>query len=53
MKFKTKAPTSIDFEKEGTMIGLEFHQQVLAPYGQDELNRKHGGKLFCNTITVM
>ncbi len=47
MKFETKAPTDIDYEKEGTMIGLEFHQQVLAPYGDDDLNEKHGGKLFC------
>lgn len=47
MKFDIKAPDTIDFAAEGTMIGLEFHQQILAPYGDDNLNKKHGGKLFC------
>ncbi|MCY3410483.1 MAG: Glu-tRNA(Gln) amidotransferase subunit GatE [Candidatus Heimdallarchaeota archaeon] len=48
MDFDIKAPTSIDYEKEGTIIGLEFHQQVYAPYGDDPLNKIHGGKLFCS-----
>lgn len=50
MSIDQKAPTTMDFEKEGLMVGLEFHQQLLAPYfGTNSLTleRKHGSKLFC------
>ncbi|MHA2502669.1 MAG: Glu-tRNA(Gln) amidotransferase subunit GatE, partial [Candidatus Kariarchaeaceae archaeon] len=47
MKFDTKAPTEIDFEAEGFMSGLEFHQQVLAPYNTEDRSKEHGSKLFC------
>ncbi|MHA2092616.1 MAG: Glu-tRNA(Gln) amidotransferase subunit GatE, partial [Candidatus Kariarchaeaceae archaeon] len=42
-----QAPTTIDFEKEGFIAGLEFHQQVLAPYEQEQRQLHHGSKLFC------
>ncbi len=50
MKFQTKAPETIDFENEGLMVGLEFHQQLYAPYNEQHsrpLEREHGSKLFC------
>jgi Glu-tRNA(Gln) amidotransferase subunit E-like FAD-binding protein len=47
MKIQTKAPTEIDFEAEGFMSGLEFHQQVLAPYNTEAQSMQHGSKLFC------
>ena len=42
-----KAPKSIDFDKEGLMVGLEFHQQILAPYNDNPDISKSGSKLFC------
>ncbi|RMG21779.1 MAG: Glu-tRNA(Gln) amidotransferase GatDE subunit E [Methanobacteriota archaeon] len=50
MNVNQKAPETIDFEKEGLMVGLEFHQQLYAPYyGENSsfLEKKHGSKLFC------
>ena len=52
-KIDTKAPTSIDFEKEGLMCGLEFHQQVYAPYDDREISKLHGSKLFCSCPAVI
>lgn len=46
-KIKTKAPEKLDFTKEGLMVGLEFHQQVLAPYNDKDKSVTHGSKLFC------
>ncbi|MCE7733783.1 MAG: Glu-tRNA(Gln) amidotransferase subunit GatE [Candidatus Heimdallarchaeota archaeon] len=47
MEFQAKAPTKIDFKKAGLMVGLEFHQQVLAPYNEKDIAMTHGSKLFC------
>lgn len=55
-KFNIKAPTELDFEKEGLMIGLEFHQQLLAPYFGEHSNahlKKYGSKLFCPCPAVI
>ncbi|MCH8907243.1 MAG: Glu-tRNA(Gln) amidotransferase subunit GatE [Candidatus Heimdallarchaeota archaeon] len=42
-----KAPTEFDFKKEGLMVGLEFHQQIDAPYDDTKLSQRYGSKLFC------
>ncbi|MHA2249849.1 MAG: Glu-tRNA(Gln) amidotransferase subunit GatE [Candidatus Kariarchaeaceae archaeon] len=47
MAITTKAPASLDFEKEGLKVGLEFHQQLFAPYNDNITQMKHGSKLFC------
>jgi len=41
------APKEIDFEAVGFMSGLEFHQQIKAPYDDSEDALEHGSKLFC------
>ncbi len=51
-----KAPENLDYEKEGLMIGLEFHQQIYAPYHLDshsELEITEGSKLFCPCPAVI
>jgi glutamyl-tRNA(Gln) amidotransferase subunit E len=53
---KIKAPDTIDYEKEGLIVGLEFHQQILAPYfGENSigLEKKHGSKLFCPCAAII
>ncbi len=47
MKVDIKAPTTIDYEKEGLIVGLEFHQQIHAPYNESAIQKTHGSKLFC------
>ncbi len=54
--YDKNAPTEIDYEKEGLIVGLEFHQQLLAPYFGAESPRelkKHGSKLFCPCAAVI
>jgi len=54
--YDTKAPNEIDYEKEGLVVGLEFHQQLLAPYFGRESSptlKKHGSKLFCPCAAVI
>jgi glutamyl-tRNA(Gln) amidotransferase subunit E len=46
-EFQVEAPTGIDFKKAGLVVGLEFHQQVLAPYNEQDISVTHGSKLFC------
>ncbi|MHA2029922.1 MAG: Glu-tRNA(Gln) amidotransferase subunit GatE [Candidatus Kariarchaeaceae archaeon] len=46
-EFEINAPTQLDFKKEGLVVGLEFHQQVLAPYNTADISQTHGSKLFC------
>ncbi len=49
-----KVPETIDFEKEGLKVGLEFHQQLYAPYvDSDPMQQKHGSKLFCTCPAVI
>lgn len=52
-KIKTQAPTELDFVKEGLMVGLEFHQQVLAPYNENDRSVTHGSKLFCSCPALL
>ncbi len=52
-KFKVEAPTEIDYEKEGMMCGLEFHQQLLAPYDDREVSKVNGSKLFCSCPAIL
>lgn len=52
-KFKIEAPTDIDYEKEGMMCGLEFHQQLLAPYDDREISKVNGSKLFCSCPALL
>ncbi len=50
MKINQKAPETLDFKTEGLKVGLEFHQQLYAPYygeTSSPLEKKHGSKLFC------
>ena len=51
--FDTKAPTKLNYKEEGLLVGLEFHQQLLAPYfkeqSKDEMKR-YGSKLFCSCL---
>ncbi len=50
---KIEAPDKLDYEKEGLICGLEFHQQVLAPYDERPISQKHGSKLFCNCPAIL
>ena len=51
-----KAPLNLNYKELGLKIGLEFHQQILAPYlgnKSDGEAKKNGSKLFCACPSIM